>query len=146
MLAHVVALLWPQYSYTVLCPEACLAYKWLFQQSSTVYFLATLACPISFTTTGVSLCSCLWGYHRIFSVNVMPLGANARYSSCDSRGASDGLRLEIYETLSSESLSLCYARACMHHASVLFMPSLAHDRAIRPCPVILLIVILSHSH
>ena len=146
MLAHVVTLLWPQYSYTVLCPEACLAHKWPFQQSSTVYILGTRACPISFTTIGVILCSCLWGYHRIFSVDVMPLGANARYSSCDYREASDSLRLEIYQTLSSECPPLCYARACMHHASVLFMPSLAHDRAIRPCPVILLIVILSHSH
>ena len=38
--------------------------------------------------------------------------------SCDPRGASNGSRLTIYQTLYSERLSLCCASACMCHAFV----------------------------
>ena len=39
-----------------------------------------------------------------------------RYYSCDpGGGASDGSRLALYQTLLSESLSVCYVRMCMRH-------------------------------
>ena len=40
------------------------------------------------------------------------------------RGASDGSRLERYETLPSEYPSLFQGRVCMRHSSVLFVVSL----------------------
>ena len=44
-----------------------------------------------------------------------------RYSCDLGGGASVGSRPAIYQTLSRKCPSLCYARACMRHASVLFM-------------------------
>ena len=60
--------------------------------------------------------------NTVLCVDVMPLGANAR--QVRSVGVSDGSRLAIYRSLSSECPSSCCARARMRHASVFLMDSL----------------------
>ena len=59
--------------------------------------------------------------NTVLCVDVMPLGANARQMR--SVGVSEGSRLAIYQSLSSECSSSCCARARMRHASVFLIGS-----------------------